>query len=139
MTGNRGTQGEYVPVYLSRPILAHVRKMAYAEGMTIAGFIRTIILAQCPANVRQAAEMAARFRQPTRKPSLGRPSTSFKHTEIEVDLQATEKVYRQQVLDLAAKGYGDNAIAAIAKLPYRLVQAIVAADGKTSNRQRRPR
>jgi hypothetical protein len=139
MTGNRGTQGEYVPVYLSRPILAHVRSIADKRGMSIAGFIRKLILETCPDDVREAAELAGRFRHQTRKPSPGRPSTRSQDTDLVADLQATERADKQKVLELAAKGYGDNAIAAIAKLPYRLVQAIVAAEGKTSNRQRRPR
>jgi hypothetical protein len=44
---------------------------------------------------------------------------------------------RRDVLALAAKGYRDNAISAITRIPYRVVQHITATEAAAQKKRRR--
>lgn len=154
-------RGEYVSVYLAQPIYLHIEREARREGIGIATWIRNTILNSCPEEIRISAGEFGRGRRPPAQPAAlaanAAPQASRRPTEPPQPPSMTRQQRaeakardakqaafdglversRKDVLALAAKGYRDNAIAAIAHLPYRVVQHITATEAATQKRRRK--
>lgn len=163
MSGKTGPnmRGEYISLYLVQPIYVYVEQQARREGIGIATWVRNVLLDACPEEIRIAAREFGRGRRPPAQPAAlaasAAPQASRRPTEPPQPPSMTRQQRaeakardakqaafdglversRRDVLALAAKGYRDNAIAAIAHLPYRVVQHITATEAATQKRRRK--
>lgn len=143
MTPKERTTGEYVSVYLARPVYVHIEQQALKEHIGIATWIRHAVLAACPPDIRNRAEETGRgrYRRVARKPAQDRPPAKGQEKAAAKPMAAFEDMAersRDQVIALAAKGYRENAISAIAHLPYRVVQQILTtSEGQPRKRRKK--
>jgi hypothetical protein len=106
MTAKERTTGQYVNVYLARPVYLHIEQQALKEQIRMAAWVRRAVLAACPPEIRN------------------RPKDVAERS-------------RDKVIALAARGYRENAISAIAQLPYRVVQQILNTPPGQPNKRRK--
>jgi hypothetical protein len=119
--------GEIIQLYMSAPINDWIEEQARIAGTTVNAWIKGLIIAHAPAAVQKAAEKAARgagrqpvpvHSKPVQEPPKAAPGPSF-DDQVEAN--------REKVLDLDARGYLENSIAAITKLPFKVVQQILTS------------
>jgi hypothetical protein len=153
MSLRRRATGEYFSVYLASPIYLHIEQQARLEGIGVATWIRNAVLVACPPEIRISAGQFARGRKPRPTPGPAeqtaapecpadpapakRQSAAAAKTAAQASFDALVERSRADVLALTAKGYRDNAIAAITRLPYRVVQHITATEAAAQKRRRK--
>jgi hypothetical protein len=143
MTPKERTTGEYVSVYLARPVYVHIEQQALKEHIGIATWIRHAVLAACPPEIRNQAEGSGRGRycRVARKPAQDvQPAKGQERAGAKPVVAAFEDLAersRDKVIALAAKGYRENAISAIAQLPYRVVQQILTTPSGQPKQRRK--
>ena len=138
MSAKHRKSGEYVSIYLPAAVYEHISRDAARQRIGVATWIRNGAIDLCPEEIRN---LAGKIR--ARRPAHAEPSDI---TEARAPDQQDSKDAafgdlvarsRPQVLALAAKGYRENAISAIARLPYRVVQHIMATEAATQKKRRK--
>lgn len=149
MSFKKAVHGEYVSVYLPSGIYNYIERDAARQRIGVATWIRNTALDLCPEEIRnltgeirarrpshpaqgEVAESKAPEQAPAAPPARRRPKDSEAAA-----FDALVDGSRAQVLALAAKGYRDNAISAIARLPYRVVQHILTTEAATQKKRRK--
>ncbi len=145
MTGS----GKNVGLYLSGEVYGYIADDARARGIPVTTWVRDVVLAACPADVRPeqaAAKRRTKRRRPapkarqqatkpareaaTRKESQDKPARTGAGKQEPVSFEALVERHRDRVLDLEARGHLPNAICSITRLEYRVVQHILTTRKK---------
>lgn len=149
MSAKHRKSGENVSVYLPNAVHAFIEMDAARQRIGVATWIRNAALNLCPPEIRISAdEIRARRPKPSMREQIadgddGEAATiapspkSVARDSADAAFNALVARSRAQVLTLAAKGYRENAISAIARLPYRVVQHIVATEAATQKKRRK--
>lgn len=153
MSQKHRASGEYVSVYLPLPLYLHVQREAARAGLGIGTWIRNAVLDCCPPEIRISSGKIGRGRKaaaPTQTPAKTtaperaaeappprRQSAAAAKAAAQTAFDALVERSRMDVLALAAKGYRDNAIAAVTRLPYRVVQHITATEAASHKRRKK--
>lgn len=149
MSAKHRKSGKYVSIYLPAAVYEHISRDAARQRIGVATWIRNAALDLCPEEIRNlAGEIRARrpshaaqgevaeAKAPEQAPTAPPAKRRAKDQEAAA-FDALVERSRAQVLTLAARGYRDNAISAIAPLPYRVVQHILTTEAATQKKKRR--
>jgi len=149
MSAKHRKSGDNVTVYLPNTVHGFIEMDAARQGIGVATWIRNAALKLCPPEIRiSAGEIRARRPSPARRetiaeavaaeaaPTATPAKRGAEHAE-DAAFNALVERSRAQVLTLAAKGYRENAISAIARLPYRVVQHILSTEAATQKKRRK--
>ena len=152
MSAKHRKSGDNVTVYLPNTVHGFIERDAARQGIGVATWIRNAALELCPPEIRiSAGEIRARRPSPARRETIAeavaagaaptahparRGAEQAEHAE-DAAFDALVERSRPQVLALAAQGYRENAISAIARLPYRVVQHVLTTEAATQKKRRR--
>lgn len=125
--------GTYVSVYLSQPLFDHLESRAHQHNMGLPVWIREQLIELCPEDVQAAATaLLKNGRKP--KPAAGEtdPARPGRPPDPPPPSQAASfeelvERHRERVLELEARGFLENQIAGIAKVPFKVVQHILTS------------
>jgi hypothetical protein len=136
--------GKNVGLYLSEEIYGYIARDARGRGIPVTTWVRNVVLAACPPDVRPEQIGANRptkrrspepkAKQPATKPDRqtappklpqDKPARPGAGKQEPVSFAALVERHRDRVLDLDARGHLPNAICSITRLEYRVVQHIL--------------
>jgi hypothetical protein len=143
MTAKERTTGQYVNVYLARPVYLHIEQQALKEQIGMAAWVRRAVLAACPPEIRNRPKGSGRGRYRRGSPKPAQDVQTAKGQEgagaksVMAAFEDAAERSRDKVIALAARGYRENAISAIAQLPYRVVQQILNTPPGQPNKRRK--
>lgn len=134
---SKRSTGAYITVYFSDPVLNHLQELLAEAKTPIATYVRELVIETCPKDVQEQAAALAReasrkAEQYARKPQFETRPTKPPPPSFDDLVEAN----RDRVRDLEANGNSANAIAAILKLPYRVVQEILTTPAKPKKGRR---
>jgi DNA-binding NarL/FixJ family response regulator len=126
--------GKNIGLYLSGAVYGYIARDAKARGIPVTTWVREVVLAACPPDVQvrtlallpQGKRHAEGEVGEDRAPHVPNKVTVKKAMPAEAT-DALVSARRSEVLALAARGCGENAIATMLRIPYRVVQEIVTA------------
>jgi len=126
--------GKNIGLYLSGAVYGHIAQDAKARGIPVTTWVRDVVLASCPPDVQvrtltllsQGKSHAKGEAGEGHAPHVPRKVTVKKAPPAEA-YDAIASARRSEVLALAARGCGENAIATMLRIPYRVVQEIITA------------
>ena len=129
------TSGTYVPIYLSAALYDFIAERARESGISMPGWIRGQLVELCPPDVREHAKRANTMPTEPKPPRPSeavhqRPKKTIARPEAEAppakpNFDELIEKHRDRVRDLEAKAYSENAISAVLRIPYRVVQEIL--------------
>jgi hypothetical protein len=141
--------GKNVGLYLSEEIYGYIAQDATARGIPVTTWVRNVVLAACPSDVRPEQAEARRpaklrrpaqsAKQPATKPdgqaepqkkTPDKPARPGAGKQEPVSFAALVERHRDRVLDLDSRGHLPNAICSITRLEYRVVQHILTTRKK---------
>lgn len=136
MSAKHSKSGEYLSIYLPAAVYEHTSRDAARQRIGVATWIRNAALDLCPEEIRNlACEIRARRRSHAAKGEVLAKRRS-KDQEVAA-FDALVDGSCAQVLALATRGYRDNAISAIARLPYRVVQHVLTTEAAKHKKRRK--
>lgn len=121
------TKGQYVQVFLPEALYDHCILVAERKHLGIATMIREMLIDASPVpiqeEVRPLLKGVARMSKAPSSQGGGRNTTD---ANMEHHRYLVEK-HRDQVMMLIGKKWTENAICALLRVPYKVVQEIVTA------------
>jgi hypothetical protein len=122
--------GKNVGLYLSEEIYGYIARDARARGIPVTTWVRNVVLAACPPDVRSeqagAKQPAKRLKPAPRKKPQDTAARLHAGKQEPGSFVALVERHRDRVLDLEARGHLPNAICSITRLEYKVVAEILA-------------
>jgi hypothetical protein len=145
--------GKNIGLYLSEEIYGHIARDARARGIPVTTWVRNVVLAALPPDLRPEQAVAKRqtkrrrpgkaARQPVNQLGVGSaanpdrqavmrtapkdtPAQSLAGKQEPGSFAALVERHRDRVLDLEARGHLPNAICSITRLEYRVIAQILS-------------
>jgi len=117
--------GEYVSVYLSQPLHEYATQKALESGTGMGALLRDTFLEAAPDGVKAAHNATRRSggRLLATTPNVAPDEAGFE--EMVAD-------HRERILELAGRGFKQNAICAVLHVPYKVVQQVLTTKKKTA-------